>query len=133
MAHRTVGLSLPEDIMVKLPALMVKYNVNTNSMLIRKILQEAINYHLPDEQAISKPKGDDLKVAVGSPKGDTEPPKGVLVITAPKGDLKVWPVRLGCHVEEDKLPPTPEVCLTHTMNKIWDSDNEVWVCVKCME
>ena len=67
MAHKTVGISLPDDIIAKLPALMSKYNVNTTSMVIRKVLQEAIDFHLPES-----PKG--------APKGDT-----IVVTSTPKG------------------------------------------------
>ena len=69
MAHKTVGISLPEELIAKLPELSKKYNVATNSMLIRKVLEEAVVYHLLDEQVNTSPWVTELPM--GTPKGDT--------------------------------------------------------------
>ena len=107
----TLTVWLPKEVRAKLPALMAKYNVTTNSMLIRKILQEAIDFHLSDEQ--TTPIG-----------GLTSIPIGVTIAD--------WPLRPDTHLDKDKIV-YPEVCIEHNEEKYWDVDSEIWICRKCTD
>lgn len=89
--HKTIAVSIPEEILNLLPDLLKCYpKQKTNSSLIRKLIEEALVYHLD-----YKPKGDDaqdlkvdLKVQETTPKGlPDEPPKGdeSPAILPPKG------------------------------------------------
>ena len=110
----TITIWLPHTIRAKLPALMEKYSVETNSMLVRKVLQEAIDFHLPDI-----PIGEPVKSPIGEPKGVSEPPIGIQL-------------RSGTHLDPDKLQH-PDMCEEHHVIKQWDANNELWICIKCIE